>query len=70
MIRQEYGSRAGLFDIAALEQQTPARAGVPYLAAAYSSDGAHLNDAGRRVVAAGLVKSLAAVSSRVDAGTR
>jgi lysophospholipase L1-like esterase len=43
---------------------------VPYLAAAYSSDGAHLNDAGRRVVAAGLVKSLAAVSSRVDAGTR
>ena len=70
MIRQEYGSRAALFDIAALEQQTPARAGVPYLAAAYSSDGAHLNDAGRRVVAAGLVKSLAAVSSRVDAGTR
>lgn len=70
LIRQEYGSRAPLFDIAALEQQAPARNGVPYLAAAYTSDGAHLNDAGRRVVAAGLVKTLASVSSRVDAGTR
>ena len=70
MIRQEYGSRAALFDIAALEQEAPGRNGVPYLAAAYSSDGAHLNDAGRRAVASGLVKSLAAVPSRVDAGSR
>jgi hypothetical protein len=59
-----------MFDIAALEQQEATRNGVPYLAASYSSDGAHLNDAGRRVVAAGLVKSLANVSSRADAGTR
>ena len=59
-IRATYGDR--VFDIARAEQE-PGRngAGVPYLAAAFSSDGAHLNDAGRREVAAEFVRTLAAI---------
>ena len=64
-IRKAYQGEM-LFDIAALEQ--PGRAvdedDVPYLASDLSSDGAHLNDAGRRVVAAGLIRVLSMAGSR------
>lgn len=55
-----------LFDIAALEQpdRVAGSEGVPHLASNLSSDGAHLNDAGRRHVAAGLVRVLSTAASR------
>ena len=65
-IRAAYGTR--VFDIARAEVDGPiASAGVPYLADGFSSDGAHLNQAGRRQVAAAFVRSLAA-AARTRAG--
>lgn len=61
-IRAEYGARGPLFDIAALEEAGAAP--VPYLADDLSSDGAHLNTAGRRRLAAGFVKTLSAAAAR------
>jgi hypothetical protein len=51
-----------LFDIALLEH-TATQAGPEALDRGYSSDGAHLNETGSAVVAAGLVRLLAAVGS-------
>ena len=69
-IRAEYGRSGRVFDIAALEG--PAAESIPFLAKELSSDGAHLNDAGRARVAAGLVKSLSAAASQRESerGTR
>ena len=65
-IRAAYSER--VFDIARAEEDRAARRGaVPYLSADFSSDGAHLNDAGRRHVAAEFVRSVAA-AARVGAG--
>ena len=62
-IRAVYPDR--LFDIARAEQGTaPGTAAVPYLANAFSSDGAHLNDAGKRHVASTFVRSIAAATPR------
>lgn len=61
-IRDSYGTGHVLLDIARIEtagtETTP-----PQLAEEFSSDGAHLNDLGRRRVGAELVKVLAAASS-------
>jgi hypothetical protein len=59
-IRATYGDR--VFDIARAEQEPGASGEVPYLAASLSSDGAHLNDAGRRQVASEFVRTVASVS--------
>jgi hypothetical protein len=60
-IRATYGDR--VFDIARAEQDPIASGGdVPYLAASFSSDGAHLNDVGRRQVASEFVRTVATVS--------
>ena len=60
-IRAAYGAR--VFDIARAEQDPDvAASAVPYLSAAFSSDGAHLNEAGRRQVAAAFVRSVAAAA--------
>lgn len=71
-IRGAYGSGGALFDIAALEQAAGVERGskVPYLADEFSSDGAHLNHAGRQTVAAGLVRTLAGLRTDGAAPTR
>lgn len=68
LVRARYGPEGTVFDIAALEcarpdgrKHTYERNGqaIPALIASYSYDGKHLNEVGRRHVAAGLVEALA-----------
>lgn len=67
MIRAEYGGRQPLLDIAAVESTLPGGdkilyGGVPCLAACYTYDGGHLNEAGSRAVAIEFLRVLAAPS--------
>lgn len=57
-LRAEYGGRGLVFDIAR-DQAGAANGAVPSLAKELSSDGAHLNDAGRRRLASQLVRTVA-----------
>ena len=76
LVRARYGPDGSVFDIAAFESSRPdggkntyERNGqaVPALIAAYSYDGKHLNEPGRRLVAEGLVESLARLSEGAPA---
>jgi lysophospholipase L1-like esterase len=73
LLRAEYGPREPFFDIARIESTGPDGAAqaaeykgrsVPVLAAAYTTDGGHLNGAGRRRVAAALLGLLASVPEK------
>jgi hypothetical protein len=68
MLRREYEGREPLFDIARLESETADNAATTFtfhgqeyfaLNASYTPDNGHLNEQGRRVVAAGLLDALA-----------
>jgi hypothetical protein len=67
LVRQTYGGLEPVFDVALLESTRPDgtrevdERGVPALVPAYTSDGGHLNEAGREVVARALVAFLAAL---------
>lgn len=70
LVRQAYLGREPLFDLARLEATAPGGAlqsvgwkgaQVPMLAPGYTDDGCHLNEAGRRHVAAALVAYLASL---------
>jgi hypothetical protein len=66
LIRQTYGATEPVFDLAKVEStradgSTESFNGVRALAAAYSSDGGHLNSTGEDVVAKSLVVFLAAL---------
>lgn len=72
-IRKEYGGRDPVFDLAAIESATPAgnpvtiRSGgrnYPTLYPGYTTDGGHLNDLGKRVVAGRLLEFLAGIPAR------
>lgn len=65
-IREAYGSNH-LFDIARAEEADNGSEPPAQLAAAFSSDGAHLNASGRRRVGAALIRSLSAVPGRMTA---
>jgi hypothetical protein len=65
MIRAEYGGRQPVLDIAAVESTLPggdkiSYGGVPCLAACYTYDGGHLNEAGSRAVAIEFLRVLTA----------
>lgn len=62
LLRETYGADR-VFDIALLESTTPEGARSDALHRGYSSDGAHLNETGSALVAAGLVRLLAATGS-------
>lgn len=67
MIRAEYGEKQAILDIAAVESALPDGTrinygGVPSLAACYTYDGGHLNEAGRRAVAIEFLRMLAGLS--------
>jgi hypothetical protein len=64
-IRETYGASQVLLDIAKAESESGRASNPPQLAEELSSDGAHLNDTGRRRVGAAFVKALSAASSRV-----
>ena len=64
-IRSEYASRGIVLDIARAEMDESVASGAPALAASLSSDGAHLNNPGRRRVGAAFVKALSAAAQRV-----
>ena len=70
---REYGGRDAVFDLAKIESTAPGGARVEdsvngrkfyLLAEEYTDDGGHLNELGRRVVAAELVKFLASLPER------
>lgn len=66
-VRAEYGGKQPVFDIAAAESTLPDgtkvdNGGVPCMAACYSTDGGHLNDIGRRAVAAEFLRVLAGLA--------
>lgn len=70
LLRAAYAGREPLFDLAAIEATGPdgspvtvewGTRRVPALAAAYTDDGGHLNDAGRRRAARALIALLAAI---------
>lgn len=58
LIRATYGQDR-VFDIAAIERTAPNGSDAGGLYAGYSSDGAHLNESGSALVAAGLLRMLA-----------
>lgn len=73
LLRQAYAGREPLFDLARVESTGPDGAAVitewkgrysPALAAAYTDDGSHLNDAGKLRAARELVSVLAAVPDK------
>jgi hypothetical protein len=72
LLRREYGGREPLFDIAKLESQTGEAPttftfrGEQFFALnpAYTPDNGHLNEQGRRIVAAGFLDALAAAAGR------
>jgi hypothetical protein len=72
LLRREYQGRAPIFDIAALESQSGGRPttftfqGEEFfsLNPAYTPDNGHLNESGRRVVAAGFLNALAEAARR------
>jgi hypothetical protein len=66
-IRETYGTSQIVLDIARAESGSSTAVNPPQLAEEFSSDGAHLNDAGRRQVGSAMVKALAAASARVRA---
>jgi hypothetical protein len=66
-IRNEYANRAIVLDIAKAESDSDGPMDNPQLAASLSSDGAHLNDAGRRRVGAEFVKALSDAATRMGA---
>jgi lysophospholipase L1-like esterase len=59
LVREAYGA-AHLFDIAAIEGTAPDGTRQAALYAAYTTDGGHLNEGGSAVVAAGLLRLVAA----------
>jgi hypothetical protein len=70
---REYGGRDAVFDLAKIESTAPGGARVEdsvsgqkfyLLAKEYTYDGGHLNELGRRVVAAELIKFLASLPER------
>jgi lysophospholipase L1-like esterase len=72
LLRQAYGSREPLFDLARAESHTAdgkahtiewKSQAVPALVPQYSSDGEHLNAEGQRVVARAMVSALAKAST-------
>lgn len=65
-IRSQYAGHV-LLDIAMAEREPSGPSDAPQLAASLSSDGAHLNNAGRLRVGAEFVKALSEASSRVRA---
>jgi hypothetical protein len=64
-IREAFGTGRLLFDVARAEEEPSGGEPLPELAAEFSSDGAHLNDAGRRRVGTQFARTLAAVPTRV-----
>lgn len=69
LLTQAYAGKAALFDLAAIESTLPSGQALRYqlrgrefptLVPGYSSDGRHLSETGRRVVAAEFLKFLAA----------
>jgi hypothetical protein len=72
LLRREYQGRAPIFDIAALESQSGGQPttftfqGEEFfsLNPAYTPDNGHLNESGRRVVAAGFLNALAEAARR------
>lgn len=63
-IREQYGRDGIVLDIALSEAGTGGLADPPQLASEFTSDGAHLNEAGRRNVGAAFVKALARAAGR------
>jgi hypothetical protein len=64
-IREAYGSDHLLFDVARAEEEPSGAEPQAELAAEFSSDGAHLNDSGRRRVGTQFARALSAASARV-----
>jgi hypothetical protein len=64
-IREAYGSGQVLFDVARAEEEPSGAEPQPELAADFSSDGAHLNEAGRRRVGTQFVRALSAAPSQM-----
>ena len=67
MIRAEFGGRQPILDIAAVESTLPGGnkvtyGDIPCLAACYTYDGGHLNEAGRRAVAIEFLRVLAGLA--------
>lgn len=76
LLTQAYAGKAPLFDLAAIESTLPSGRRLHYqlqgrefstLVPGYSSDGRHLSETGQRVVAAELLKFLAATALKSDA---
>jgi len=76
-IRKEFGGSDPIFDLAAIESTSPFGEGVsityhgkkyPCMHPGYTTDGGHLNEEGKRVVAAGLLRTLLRVVEKE--GTR
>lgn len=72
-IRKEYGGSDPIFDLAAIESTSPAGTPVtvpykgkkyPSMYSGYTTDGGHLNNDGKRVVAEGLLQSLLRAAER------
>jgi len=67
LVRQEYGGKEPVFDIARVESTRPDgsreldQGGVPALVPSYTDDGGHLNATGRDLVARALVAFLASL---------
>ncbi len=77
LVRAEYGGKEPLFDLAAIESTLPdgrresfSFKGRTYFALApeYASDGAHLNEQGRRIVAERLLVFLAGLPAHTPGG--
>lgn len=70
LVRQTYGGKEPIFDLARFESIRPdggmalvrhGRSRVPVLASAWTYDGGHLNEAGRRELAAAFLATLAGI---------
>ena len=66
-IREAFGSSDLLFDVARAEEDPSGAEPQAELAAQFNSDGAHLNEAGRRRVATQFVRTLSAAPARMAA---
>jgi hypothetical protein len=59
LIRRRYEGREPVFDLARVEGAPETESGVPYLRPELTTDGGHLNAAGRRLAAEGFLRALA-----------
>ena len=59
-LRARYGKSGSVFDLEALQAAASTENNIPYLDPALTSDGAHLNEAGRVKLAAGFLQAMTA----------